>query len=830
MKLLEATTTRPSRLLASALFIAVGCAQAPADQGGSDNIRYGTRVHKMPMSATAPSNGSAPAGAHLTYYGGRVVSNMQVVQVLYGTGSYLPQVQSTTSPSMATFYQGILNSPYVDMFSEYNTPSSGGTNQHIGRGSFLRQVTITPSAANNGATIDDTNIQAEIAAQISAGHLPAPTTDAAGNNNTYYAVFFPHGKVITQGGSGSCSAFCAYHGTIANAAGHEVYYGVHPDMQAGSGCESGCGSSPTSFQNYTSVASHEMSETITDCEVGLATTSGPPLAWYDNTNGENGDICNAQQGPMTGGDGVTYTVQAEFSNLANDCIYSRGTTAGNDFSLAASSSSMTVSSGSSGTDAITTAVTSGSAESIALSASGAPAGVTLSLSPTSVSSGGSSTLTVTASSTAAAGTYSITVTGSAASGSHSATISLTITSTTTTNDFSVSASPASLSLAPGASGSSSIATAVTAGKAQTVSFSASGQPAGVTVSFSPASVTAGSSATATIAASSSAAAGTYAISVTGTGTSASHSANISLTISGGSGGGSGITNGGFESGFTGWTTSGTATIASSGCHGGSSCAQLGSTSPTSGDSSAVQTFTAAAGTTGISLFYKETCPDSVTYDWALATLKDNTAGTSATLIAKACATNAWTNATGAVTAGHSYTLTLTSHDDNYSGDATYTLFDDVSLTSSGGGGGGGITNGGFESGFSGWTTAGTATAVTSGCHGGAECARLGSTSPTNGDSSAAQTFTVPSGKSQLSAWYQISCPDTLTYDWATITLKNNATGATTTVLPKTCNSGSWTNVTASVSAGASYTLTLTSHDDNYSSDPTYTLFDDVTLN
>jgi hypothetical protein len=34
---------------------------------------------------------------------------------------------------------------------------------------------------------------------------------------------------------------------------------------------------------------------------------------------------------------------------------------------------------------------------------------------------------------------------------------------------------------------------------------------------------------------------------------------------------------------------------------------------------------------------------------------------------------------------------------------------------------------------------------------------------------------------------------------------------------------------ASVSAGTSYTLTLISHDDNSSTDPTYTLYDDVTL-
>jgi serine protease len=32
-----------------------------------------------------------------------------------------------------------------------------------------------------------------------------------------------------------------------------------------------------------------------------------------------------------------------------------------------------------------------------------------------------------------------------------------------------------------------------------------------------------------------------------------------------------------------------------------------------------------------------------------------------------------------VIGGHSYTLTLTSHDDNYPGDPTYTLFDDVTI-------------------------------------------------------------------------------------------------------------------------------------------------------
>jgi hypothetical protein len=72
-----------------------------------------------------------------------------------------------------------------------------------------------------------------------------------------------------------------------------------------------------------------------------------------------------------------------------------------------------------------------------------------------------------------------------------------------------------------------------------------------------------------------------------------------------------------------------------------------------------------------------TCPDTLTYDWATATLRDNTAATTVTALPKVCTTNAWTQVAVAIVAGHSYTLTLTSHDDNYSADPSYTLFDDV---------------------------------------------------------------------------------------------------------------------------------------------------------
>src|SRR5258708_37122772 len=154
----------------------------------------------------------------------------------------------------------------------------------------------------------------------------------------------------------------------------------------------------------------------------------------------------------------------------------------------------------------------------------------------------------------------------------------------------------------------------------------------------------------------------------------------------------------------------------------------------------------------------------------------------------------------------------------------------VIVPSSSGGGGGGITNGGFETGnFSGWTTAGT-TSISNTAHSGSHSAQVGGTSPTNGDSSISQTFTIASG-STLSFWNQVHCPDTVTYDWATATLKDNTTGTPTTILAKTCNNNAtWVQFSASVAAGHSYSVPLISHADHHPSGPPHTPFDHVAMN
>ncbi|MFJ6605906.1 M28 family peptidase [Streptomyces lydicus] len=103
-------------------------------------------------------------------------------------------------------------------------------------------------------------------------------------------------------------------------------------------------------------------------------------------------------------------------------------TPANDFSLSASPAGGTVDPGTSATTTIATATTSGSAQTVQLSASGAPAGVTVSFSPGSVTSGNSSTMTVATAAGTAPGSYPLTVTGTG-SVTHTATYTLTVRGT-----------------------------------------------------------------------------------------------------------------------------------------------------------------------------------------------------------------------------------------------------------------------------------------------------------------------------------------------------------------------------------------------------------------
>lgn len=301
-----------------------GSAQVVAPQ-----IYSRPRVHIIRLNEAGTGPATAPvivADPHATYFGGPVLANVHIVQVIYGSGSFVPNLLGTATPTVAQYYTDLVQSPLLDMLFEYSTAGvtandgTAGTGQTIAHGSFDGVFTITPSAANNGSTITDAQIQNELLAQVTAGNLPAPAIDAQGNNNTLYMIYFPAGKTINDGTSNSCvrGGFCAYHNsTTGTFSSHRVFYGVFPDVQPPSLCALGCGGL-TPMDTMTNVASHEFSEAVTDADVGPANVLGRPLAWIDPVNSEIGDICVGLGGTTTV-NANTYIVQQEFSNFENTC-------------------------------------------------------------------------------------------------------------------------------------------------------------------------------------------------------------------------------------------------------------------------------------------------------------------------------------------------------------------------------------------------------------------------------------------------------------------------------------------------------------------------------
>jgi hypothetical protein len=228
---------------------------------------------------------AAPVAApSLTYRGGPLLPSVQVFTFFWG-GVWAQDPLTATAKQINQFFDFVVTSPLLDQLSEYNV--AGAT---IGHGSRTGSVTLSTAPPSSVA---DADIQSLIQQEISAdAAVPQPTA------NSLYFVFLPPGVTSTLNGSASCSTFCGYHSDI----GGNVFYAVMPYPDC-----TGCTGSLSVLDALTTTTSHELCEAITD--------PVPGQGWYDDQNGEIGDIC-AWQTKKLG----AYTVQLEWSNNAGACI------------------------------------------------------------------------------------------------------------------------------------------------------------------------------------------------------------------------------------------------------------------------------------------------------------------------------------------------------------------------------------------------------------------------------------------------------------------------------------------------------------------------------
>ncbi|MDQ6824769.1 MAG: hypothetical protein M3007_04815 [Candidatus Eremiobacteraeota bacterium] len=222
-------------------------------------------------------------GPQLTYRGGPLLAAVEVFAIFWG-----PAWKQTTGDliiAIKQFFDFVIASELIDQLAEYSNQAHSighGTN----RGSIVLEQPAPP------ASVSDAAIRTLLQDQIKNAAVPQPTP------NTLYFVYLPPGVTVEQGGSKSCKDFCGYHDAIGNS----IFYGVVPYPDC-----SGCSSNLSINDALTVTTSHELCEAITD--------PVPGQGWYDDANGEIGDIC-AWQTKQLG----SYVVQLEWSNKANSCV------------------------------------------------------------------------------------------------------------------------------------------------------------------------------------------------------------------------------------------------------------------------------------------------------------------------------------------------------------------------------------------------------------------------------------------------------------------------------------------------------------------------------
>jgi hypothetical protein len=276
--------------------------------------------------------------SNLDYNGGPIMPSNTNYTIYWdppGTpGKYETGYQSGVNRYLGDLAHDSGGTENVDSVSaQYNDAAgeSAAYLSHFG-GTFVDEQPYPANGCTRTAIcLTDAQIQAELVRFVAEHELP---TDLA---HEYFLLTPPKVESCIEASGEECSAgvplfgvYCAYHGNIPLAEGHELIFANDPYVTGNKGCDL----EPKNHPNGPSDGalqgglSHEHNESITDPEPNNAWTN---LVGGEGEAGEIGDKCNGSTGAAlgtTGGgaaynqeiNGHFYWYQEEWSNQGNACL------------------------------------------------------------------------------------------------------------------------------------------------------------------------------------------------------------------------------------------------------------------------------------------------------------------------------------------------------------------------------------------------------------------------------------------------------------------------------------------------------------------------------
>jgi hypothetical protein len=261
-----------------------------------------------------------PAWPTEVFFGDQVLATPDVLTVTFGSDSMASSLEAFGAQATVSSntYWNTIRSGYCETGVSDTTCVGNGA---AGTSKALTGVTLAASYTDS-AQGGPSTLQTFIQSLIGSGTNKIGTIGA----NTLPVFYFPQTTSITLDGAPSCAngGFGGYHNSMTTTAGGSTTFAYAIVME----CTTTAGTTPTTLQETTIAASHEIIEAATD-PYSTSTT----LGWYLNENdvtfipwagigyGEVGDNCvdftgyNQDEYTYTSG-ANSFTVQRIWSNAA----------------------------------------------------------------------------------------------------------------------------------------------------------------------------------------------------------------------------------------------------------------------------------------------------------------------------------------------------------------------------------------------------------------------------------------------------------------------------------------------------------------------------------